>query len=63
MIVERGNHQELMALNGRYRQLHDRQHGIETDQYINPGEDFLPEPPSPREEVNRGPRTTPATGA
>ncbi|HEX8724329.1 MAG TPA: ABC transporter ATP-binding protein [Gemmatimonadaceae bacterium] len=63
VIVERGNHRELMALNGRYRQLHDRQHGIETDQYINPGEDFLPEPPSPREEVTRGPRTTPATGA
>jgi len=56
-IVERGTHQELMALNGRYRQLHDRQHGIETDQYINPGEDFTPAPPSPRDEITRGPRT------
>jgi hypothetical protein len=29
-----------MALNGRYRQLHDRQYQIELDRYINPGEDF-----------------------
>ncbi|HUX32980.1 MAG TPA: ABC transporter ATP-binding protein, partial [Gemmatimonadaceae bacterium] len=57
-IVERGTHQELMALSGRYRQLHDRQHGIETDQYINPGEDFTPAAPSPRDEIKRGPRTT-----
>ena len=56
-IVERGTHAELMAANGRYRQLHDRQQGIETDQYINPGEDFLPIPPSPREEIKGGPRT------
>ena len=28
-IVEHGTHRELMALNGRYRQLHDRQHGME----------------------------------
>jgi subfamily B ATP-binding cassette protein MsbA len=39
-IVERGNHAELMALGGRYKQLHDRQHGVEQDQFINPGEDF-----------------------
>ncbi|MHB2035033.1 MAG: hypothetical protein ACYCVE_16930, partial [Gemmatimonadaceae bacterium] len=56
-IVERGTHHELMALNGRYRSLHDRQHGIETDQYINPGEDFLPVAPSPRDTLKGGPRT------
>ena len=39
-IVERGTHAQLMALEGRYKQLHDRQHGIELDQFINPGEDF-----------------------
>jgi subfamily B ATP-binding cassette protein MsbA len=39
-IVERGTHPELLALNGRYKQLHDRQHGMEQDQFINPGEDF-----------------------
>jgi ABC-type multidrug transport system fused ATPase/permease subunit len=44
-IVERGTHQELLALNGRYRQLHDRQYSFEQDRFINPGEDFTPEPP------------------
>ncbi len=39
-IVERGTHRELLALGGRYKQLHDRQHGAEQDQFINPGEDF-----------------------
>ncbi len=39
-ILERGTHRELIALNGRYKQLHDRQHGVELDQFINPGEDF-----------------------
>lgn len=39
-IIERGRHHELMALNGRYRQLHDRQYQFERNLYINPGEDF-----------------------
>jgi ABC-type multidrug transport system fused ATPase/permease subunit len=39
-IVERGTHRELLVLNGRYKQLYDRQHGVEMDQFINPGEDF-----------------------
>jgi ABC-type multidrug transport system fused ATPase/permease subunit len=41
-IVERGTHAQLLALNGRYRQLYDRQYNFETDQFVNPGEDFLP---------------------
>ena len=44
-IVERGTHAELMALHGRYRQLHDRQYQIELDRFINPGEDFTPDLP------------------
>jgi subfamily B ATP-binding cassette protein MsbA len=44
-IVERGTHAQLLAANGRYRQLHDRQYSLETDKFINPGEDFTPEPP------------------
>jgi ABC-type multidrug transport system fused ATPase/permease subunit len=44
-IVERGTHRELIALDGRYRQLHDRQYRWELDRFINPGEDFTPEPP------------------
>ena len=43
-IVERGNHAALMALGGRYRQLHDRQYNWEQDRFINPGEDFTPAP-------------------
>jgi subfamily B ATP-binding cassette protein MsbA len=50
-IVERGTQPELLALNGRYRQLYDKQYGLETDRFINPGEDFTPEPESPREEI------------
>ena len=44
-IVERGTHDELLALNGRYRQLYDRQYKLELDRFINPGEDFTPEIP------------------
>jgi subfamily B ATP-binding cassette protein MsbA len=46
-IVERGTHAELLALNGRYRQLHDKQYTFESDRFINPGEDFTPEPERP----------------
>jgi ABC-type multidrug transport system fused ATPase/permease subunit len=41
-IIERGTHRELLAANGRYRQLYDKQYRVERDQFINPGEDFLP---------------------
>ena len=41
-IVERGNHEELLAAGGRYRQLYDKQYKFERDQFINPGEDFTP---------------------
>ncbi len=44
-IVERGNHMELIELDGRYRQLYDKQYRIETDRFINPGEDFTSTPP------------------
>jgi subfamily B ATP-binding cassette protein MsbA len=44
-IVERGTHEVLLAREGRYRQLHDRQYQIELNRFINPGEDFTPEPP------------------
>ncbi len=43
-IVERGTHAELMTLDGRYRTLYDKQYRLETDRFINPGEDFTPQP-------------------
>src|SRR3989475_2986801 len=43
-IVERGTHEELLEKEGRYRQLYDKQYRFERDRFINPGEDFTPEP-------------------
>jgi ABC-type multidrug transport system fused ATPase/permease subunit len=37
-IVERGNHDELYALGGRYYDLYTRQHGLETNLFLAPGE-------------------------
>jgi subfamily B ATP-binding cassette protein MsbA len=46
-IVERGTHEELLAADGRYKQLYDKQYRFERNQFINPGEDFTPEPQQP----------------
>src|ERR1700677_410659 len=37
-IVERGNHGELFALRGRYFDLYTRQHGLEANLFLAPGE-------------------------
>jgi subfamily B ATP-binding cassette protein MsbA len=47
-IVERGTHEELMTKEGRYRELHDRQHAYEENLFVNPGEDYLSAPEPPR---------------
>jgi len=39
-IVERGDHETLYALEGRYRQLHDRQYRWERERFVNPGEEW-----------------------
>lgn len=52
-IVERGNHAELYALNGRYRELYDKQHAVESNLFLAPGEgDVVPEGAA---EVSGGP--------
>jgi ABC-type multidrug transport system fused ATPase/permease subunit len=37
-IIERGNHQQLFALGGRYYDLYTRQHGVESNMFLAPGE-------------------------
>jgi subfamily B ATP-binding cassette protein MsbA len=37
-IVERGTHAELYARGGRYREMYDRQHGVEVNLFLAPGE-------------------------
>ncbi|MGH9606846.1 MAG: ABC transporter ATP-binding protein [Terracidiphilus sp.] len=37
-VVERGNHAELYALGGRYYDLYTRQHGLEANLFLAPGE-------------------------
>jgi ABC-type multidrug transport system fused ATPase/permease subunit len=42
-IVEHGNHEELYAMNGRYYDLYTRQHGLESNLFLAPGEgDVVP---------------------
>jgi ABC-type multidrug transport system fused ATPase/permease subunit len=48
-IVERGRHQELLAMNGRYFDLYTRQHGLEENLFLAPGEgDKVEEQNGPR---------------
>jgi subfamily B ATP-binding cassette protein MsbA len=37
-IVERGTHTQLYELGGRYRELYDKQHGVEENLFLAPGE-------------------------
>jgi len=57
-IVERGSHDELIALDGRYKQLYDKQYKFERDQFINPGEDFTPDLPKVQIERSTQQRAT-----
>ena len=41
-IVERGAHAELLLEDGLYRRLYERQYGIASDTYVNPGEELSP---------------------
>jgi subfamily B ATP-binding cassette protein MsbA len=45
LIVERGTHEELYRMGGRYYDLYTRQHGLETNLFLAPGEgDTVDEP-------------------
>ncbi|MGH7507739.1 MAG: ABC transporter ATP-binding protein, partial [Longimicrobiales bacterium] len=46
-IVESGTHAELLRNGGLYRRLYEKQHGLERDLFINPGEDPIPEQERP----------------
>jgi ABC-type multidrug transport system fused ATPase/permease subunit len=47
-IVERGTHRELLALGGRYKELHDRQYAFEHERFVNPGEELVAPTPLPK---------------
>src|SRR5215469_65945 len=37
-VIERGTHEELYAAHGRYHELYTKQHGVETNLFLAPGE-------------------------
>jgi ABC-type multidrug transport system fused ATPase/permease subunit len=39
-ITERGTHQELMLLGGRYRKLYEKQYGVMVNRFVNEGEEL-----------------------
>ena len=54
-VVERGTHAELYALNGRYWDLYTKQHGVEANLFLAPGEgDSIPEEESAGTKADRG---------
>jgi subfamily B ATP-binding cassette protein MsbA len=55
-IVERGTHEQLYAVHGRYYDLYTRQHGVEDNLFLAPGEGDLPELDAPVNGDSRPPR-------
>jgi subfamily B ATP-binding cassette protein MsbA len=55
-IVERGTHARLYEARGRYREMYDRQHGLETNLFLAPGEGdaVVDEPAEPAAPASAG---------
>jgi subfamily B ATP-binding cassette protein MsbA len=54
-VGERGTHAELYALHGRYWDLYTKQHGVEANLFLSPGEgDSVPEEDSAAAKAERG---------
>ena len=54
-IVERGTHESLYAARGRYFDLYTKQHGLETNLFLAPGEgETAPEPATAGEANSNG---------
>jgi len=55
LIVERGTHASLYAKGGRYFDMYTKQHGVETNLFLAPGEgDSIPDEPERREAAVAG---------
>jgi len=54
-IIERGNHEALYALGGRYYDLYTKQHAVEANLFLAPGESTLEsdDPSARRRRVRR----------
>ncbi|MBI4480980.1 MAG: ABC transporter ATP-binding protein [Acidobacteria bacterium] len=54
-IVERGDHESLYAARGRYYELYSKQHGLESNLFLAPGEGDFVEAAAGADAVPRGP--------
>jgi subfamily B ATP-binding cassette protein MsbA len=50
-IVERGTHESLYALQGRYHDLYTRQHGVDANMFLAPGEGGKEPPPEEKPRI------------
>ncbi|HTA23434.1 MAG TPA: ABC transporter ATP-binding protein [Terriglobales bacterium] len=53
-IIERGRHEELFALRGRYYDLYTRQHGVESNLFLAPGEGDAAKVPAEEDKAANG---------